>query len=161
MRLLKSIVINLEFIHSFLVHSLIVSLALGGIRSSWWNSKLENVEKNCNCNISLNSIYTPYTTSFPGCFSLQSQGKARLQNSPYFCVFKYARAVKQKVSPHTPYGLVRLARFARVRLLSHALPISLLILRKKSTVLQSMETRLWQLAASIVFARILRPTCNP
>ena len=32
---------------------------------------------------------------------------------------------------------VRLARFARVRLLRHALPISLLILRKKTTVLQS------------------------
>ena len=31
---------------------------------------------------------------------------------------------------------VRLARFARVRLLRHALPISLLILRKKPTVLQ-------------------------
>ena len=30
-----------------------------------------------------------------------------------------------------------LARFARVRLLRHALPISLLILRKKPTVLQS------------------------
>ena len=33
-----------------------------------------------------------------------------------------------------PYGL---ARFARIRLLRHALPISLLILRKKPTVLQS------------------------
>ena len=32
--------------------------------------------------------------------------------------------------PHTPYGRVRHARFARVRLLRHALPISLLILRK-------------------------------
>ena len=41
----------------------------------------------------------------------------RLQNSPYFCVFKYARAVKQKVW--------------------NALSISLLILRKKPTVLQS------------------------
>ena len=83
----------------------------------------------------------------------------RLQNSPYFCVFKYARAVKQKVwneaenrerdwgetlkekqtvgfflSPCTPYGC---ARLVLVRLLRHALPISLLILRKKSTVLQS------------------------
>ena len=74
----------------------------------------------------------------------------RLQNSPYFCVFKYARAVKQKVwneaenrerdwggfflSPHTR---VRLALVARVRLLRHALTISLLILRKKPTVLQS------------------------
>ena len=85
----------------------------------------------------------------------------RLQNSPYFCVFKYTRAVKQKVwneaenrerdwgetlkirfflSPHTPYGRVRLARFARVRLLRHALPISLLIFRKKPTVLQSIQT---------------------
>ena len=34
-------------------------------------------------------------------------------------------------------GRVRLATFARVRLLCHALPISLLILRKKPTVLQS------------------------
>jgi len=71
----------------------------------------------------------------------------------------YARAVKQKVwnnsenrqrdwgetlrirfflSPHTPFGRVRFARFARVRLLRHALPISLLILRKNPTVLQSI-----------------------
>ena len=41
------------------------------------------------------------------------------------------------LSPHMPYGRVRLARFARVRLLRHALPISLLILRKKPAVLQS------------------------
>ena len=66
----------------------------------------------------------------------------KLQNSRYFCVFKYARAVKQKVwneaknrernwgetlfffflSPHTRYGRVGLA---------------LLILRKNPTVLQS------------------------
>ena len=39
--------------------------------------------------------------------------------------------------PHTPVGRVRFVRFARVRLLGHALPISLLILRKKPTVLQS------------------------
>ena len=35
------------------------------------------------------------------------------------------------------YGRVRLARFACIRLLRHSLPISLLILRKKPTVLQS------------------------
>ena len=29
--------------------------------------------------------------------SLYCQSSSRLQNSPYFCVFKYARAVKQKV----------------------------------------------------------------
>ena len=43
------------------------------------------------------------------------------------------------LSPHTPYRRVRLARFARIRLIRHALPISLLILRKKPTVLQSMH----------------------
>ena len=65
-------------------------------------------------------------------------------------IFKYARAVKQKVWDEgenrerdwgkTPHTRVRLARFARVKLLRHALPISLLILRKKPTVLQSMYT---------------------
>ena len=64
----------------------------------------------------------------------------RLQNSPYFCVFKYARAVKQKVwNEAENRGRVRLARFSRVTLLRHALPISLVILRKKPTVLQSNE----------------------
>ena len=38
---------------------------------------------------------------------------------------------------------MRLARFARVRLLRHALPISLLILRKKAIVLQSNEYLVW------------------
>ena len=38
-------------------------------------------------------------------------------------------------------GRVRLARFARVRLLRHGLPISSLILRKKPTVLQSTYGR--------------------
>ena len=62
----------------------------------------------------------------------------------------YARAVKQKVWNEaenrerdwgeTPYGRVRLARFARLRLLRYALPISLLILRKNPTVLQSSHT---------------------
>ena len=63
----------------------------------------------------------------------------RLQNSPYFCVFKYAQAVKQKVwnkaeNRERDWGETPVAR---VRLLRHALPISLLILRKKRTVLQS------------------------
>ena len=73
----------------------------------------------------------------------------RLQNSPYFCVFKYARAVKRKVWNEAENrerdweetlkillsrGRVRLACFARVRLLRHALPISLLILRKNPSV---------------------------
>ena len=43
----------------------------------------------------------------------------RLQNSLYFCVFKYAMRV-------------RLASFTRVRHIRHALPISLLMLRKKN-----------------------------
>ena len=56
--------------------------------------------------------------------------RCRLQNSPYFCLFKYARAVKEKVWNEAENR-------ERVRLLSHVLPISLLILRKKPTVLQS------------------------
>ena len=47
------------------------------------------------------------------------------------------RARLGRDAKNTPYERVRLARFARVRLLRHALPISLLILRKKPTVLQS------------------------
>ena len=43
--------------------------------------------------------------------------------------------------PHMPYGCVRLSRFARLRPLRHALPISLLILTKKTTVLQSTKRR--------------------
>ena len=58
-------------------------------------------------------------------------GDTRLQNSPYFCVFKYARGFKQKVW-NEPVGRVRLARLERVRLLRHALLIPLLILRKKT-----------------------------
>ena len=67
--------------------------------------------------------------------------KTRLQNSPNFCVFKYARAVQQKVwnviwneaeNRERDWG-----ETPRVRLLRHPLPISLLILRKKPTVLQS------------------------
>ena len=63
----------------------------------------------------------------------------RLQNSPYFCVFKYARAVKQKVeAENKERDWACEARAVRARrLLRHALPISLLILRKKPTVLQS------------------------
>ena len=101
----------------------------------------------------------------------------RLQNSPYFCVFKYATREQSnkrsgtklktesetwererdlgRVSSHKPYGnlrepygRVRLARFARVRLLRHALPISLLILRKKTTVLQSTHIHIKRVVSS-------------
>ena len=91
----------------------------------------------------------------------------RLQSSPYFCVFKCARVVKQKVwnevenrerdwgetlKIRPSRGRVRLACFARVRLLRHALPISLLILRKKPTVLQSSPS-----VPSFVFAVLFIP----
>ena len=66
-------------------------------------------------------------------------------------VFKYARAVEQKVGNeaenrerdwgHTPYRRVILARFACVRLLRHTLPISLLILRKKTRLFCSLLLR--------------------
>ena len=69
----------------------------------------------------------------------------RLQNSPYFAYSSTRKQsnkrsgmrLKTESEPHTPVGRVRLATFARVRLLCHALPISLLILRKNPTVLQS------------------------
>ena len=67
--------------------------------------------------------------------------------SPYFCVFKYARTVKQKVwneaenrerdCGRDAYGRVRLARFACVRLLRHALPSFFTDFEEKPTVLQS------------------------
>ena len=49
---------------------------------------------------------------------------------------------ESETKSETGEGRVRLARFARIRLLLHALPISLLILRKKPTVLQSNPTPL-------------------
>ena len=60
------------------------------------------------------------------------------------------------LSPHTPSGRVRLARFARVRLSRDALPISLLILRKKPTVLQSSLKRLADVCRQEVCCRMQR-----
>ena len=47
-----------------------------------------------------------YTFKFP----------IRLQNSPYFCLVKYAQTVKRKVWRFFPYEHVRLMRFACARL---------------------------------------------
>ena len=49
------------------------------------------------------------------------------------------RVKTESKSGERRYGRERLARFARIRLLCHALPISLLVLRKKPTVLQSTK----------------------
>ena len=91
----------------------------------------------------------------------------RLQNSPYFCVFKYARAVKQKVwneaenrerdwgeTLKIPTGVWG-SRASRVRLLRHALPISWLILRKKPTVLQSTRHLNWSQVRPFMTKRVL------
>ena len=64
-------------------------------------------------------------------------------------MFKYARAVEEKdwneaENRERDCGLTRLASFARVRLVRHALPISLPILRKKPTVLQSKHEKAFQ-----------------
>ena len=68
---------------------------------------------------------------------------SRLQNSPYFCVFQYAQAVKQQVwNEAENRERVRLARFACIRLLRHSLPISLLILRKKNHLFCSLFLKL-------------------
>ena len=77
-----------------------------------------------------------------------SSQSCRLQNSLYFWVFKYARVVKQKVwneAENRERDLGRLARFSRVRLLRHALPISLLILRKKKRLFCSLTIMLRRL----------------
>ena len=91
-------------------------------------------------------------------------------------MFKYTRAVKQKgwneaenrepdwretlkIRLFFSRGRVRLARFARVRLLRHAFPISLLILRKKPTVLQSTGPR-WVLTGFLVHSLPVVPACS-
>ena len=68
------------------------------------------------------------------------QINCRLQNCPYFCVFKHARAVKQKVWNEAENRERDRERERDSRASRHALPISLLILRKKPTVLQSSST---------------------
>ena len=70
----------------------------------------------------------------------------RLQNSPYFSVFKYARAVEQKV-----WNEAENREACDARALRHALPISLLILRKKPTVLQSSLD--WVPSLALIFVR--------
>ena len=106
-----------------------------------WNGDNDNDDVLCAA-----SSWFPlqWTLRPQGCvaFSGESIGyddESRLQNSPYFCVFKYTRAVKQKVWNEAENRERDLARdVSHVRLLRHALPISWLILRKKPTVLQSM-----------------------
>ena len=83
----------------------------------------------------------------------------RLQNSPYFCVFKYARAFKQKVwneadnrerdwgetlnffflSPHTPYACEARARSARKTITPRFSDFFTDFEKKKPTVLQSID----------------------
>ena len=58
--------------------------------------------------------------------------------------------VKSFLAPVLSYGRVRLARFARVRLLRHALPISLLILRTKTTVLQSIFSCVFRICSGAI-----------
>ena len=59
-------------------------------------------------------------------------------NKGFFSLTSHANLVpRSPTAKRKPHGRVRLACFARVRLLRHALPIPLLILRKKPTVLQS------------------------
>ena len=66
--------------------------------------------------------------------------QVKLQNSPFFCVFKQALAVKQKVwneaeNRERDWGgtlKIRLTRPTDSRASHHALPISLLILRQKT-----------------------------
>ena len=93
----------------------------------------------------------------------------RLQNSPYFCVFKYARAVKQRVwneaeNRERDWGeTLKNTRFARVKLLRHALPISLLILRKKTdffAVYKDNKLRPWYMVIKKLLLQIRNITLN-
>ena len=61
----------------------------------------------------------------------------RLQNSPYFCVFKYARAVKQKVWNEAENRERDWGETLRARKTLTPRFTALLILRKKPTVWQS------------------------
>ena len=89
----------------------------------------------------------------------------RLQNSPYFLRIQVRassqtkgleRSWKQRARlGRDANGRVRLARFARVRLLRHALPISWLILRKKPTVLQSTRHLNWSQVRPFMTKRVL------
>ena len=77
---------------------------------------------------------------------LLSSTSYRLQNSPYFCVFKYARAIKQKVWNKTE-NRERGSRASRAKD-SYATCYRFLywFWEKKSTVLQSMQVIFWILA---------------
>ena len=81
-------------------------------------------------------FYISCPSVIPGVYCFR-RGR-RLQNSPHFCVFKNTRAVKQKVWNEAENRERKARALRRMRLLRHALAISLLILRKKPTVLQSI-----------------------
>ena len=110
-----------------------------------WNGDNDNDDVLCAA-----SSWFPlqWTLRPQGCvaFSGESIGyddESRLQNSPYFCVFKYTRAVKQKVWNEAENRERDLARdVSHVRLLRHALPISWLILRKKNRLFCSLWRKL-------------------
>ena len=81
-----------------------------------------------------------------------------------FSICSYERTGEQSNKrPGTPYRRVRLARFARVTLLRHALPISLLILRKKTDCFSVQSRRLcspqfpFLLFSCLRFAQFSRP----
>ena len=84
----------------------------------------------------------------------------RLQNSPYFLRIQVrassqTKGLERSWKQRARLGRVRLARFARVRLLRHALLISWLILRKKPTVLQSTRHLNWSQVRPFMTKRAL------
>ena len=80
-------------------------------------------------------FYISCPSLIPGAYCFR-RGR-RLQNSPYFAYSRTRERSNKRSGTRLKTESERLERFARVRLLSHALSISLLILRKKPTVLQS------------------------
>ena len=81
-------------------------------------------------------FYISCPSLIPGAYCFR-RGR-RLQNSPYFAYSRTREQSNKRSGTRLKTESERLERFARMRLLRHALAISWLILRKKPTILQSI-----------------------
>ena len=81
-------------------------------------------------------FYISCPSVIPGVYCFR-RGR-RLHNSPHFAYSRTREQSNKRSGTRLKTESERLERFARMRLLRHALAISWLILRKKPTVLQSI-----------------------
>ena len=108
-------------------------------RLQWWTKVLRQI---CICSpferySLLSPLSTPHTTLTRAFVDCNTVSTFACSSSEQSNGRSGTRLRTESETRERRYGHVRLASFARVRLLRHALPISLLILRKKPTVLQS------------------------